>query len=179
MTQITKIYAGIGSRETPKEKLFLMTSLAEQLAEQDWFLRSGGANGADTAFAKGSPVDKREIHIPWSGYNLISPSYSPGAIIPAFNPEIESIAAAHHPNWDNLSQGVKKLMMRNVTIILGEDLESYAKMIICWTPNGALQGGTAQGMRVAYGFDIPVFNLALEEDAPRLNAFVEELENAS
>jgi predicted Rossmann fold nucleotide-binding protein DprA/Smf involved in DNA uptake len=44
------IYAGIGSRETPKEVLKSMTNYAKELSATGWVLRSGGADGADTAF---------------------------------------------------------------------------------------------------------------------------------
>jgi predicted Rossmann fold nucleotide-binding protein DprA/Smf involved in DNA uptake len=48
-----KYYAGIGSRETPKEICNKMTEIASLLEKQDFVLRSGGANGADSAFEKG------------------------------------------------------------------------------------------------------------------------------
>jgi predicted Rossmann fold nucleotide-binding protein DprA/Smf involved in DNA uptake len=44
---MTKYYAGIGSRETPKDICDIMTQLAIKLANNGWVLRSGGAKGAD------------------------------------------------------------------------------------------------------------------------------------
>lgn len=166
---MTKIYAGIGSRETPQNILNMMALAARQLSEDGWLLRSGGAHGADSAFA-GSTL-RREIHLPWAGYNNLYPKQGLGYVIPPEDPRIEEIAAAHHPYWHGLKQGARKLMCRNVTIVLGQNLDDYARMVICWTKNGALVGGTAQAMRVAYAFDIPVFNLALPEDIKRLEAF--------
>lgn len=48
-----KTYTGIGSRETPYEIQDLMKRIAFKLAENGWLLRSGGAEGADTAFENG------------------------------------------------------------------------------------------------------------------------------
>ena len=45
-----KIFVGIGSRETPKELLSEITKFAAIMASKGWILRSGGAQGADTAF---------------------------------------------------------------------------------------------------------------------------------
>ena len=49
----TLIYAGIGSRATPGFVLADMTKMAGWLARTGWHLASGGADGADTAFAEG------------------------------------------------------------------------------------------------------------------------------
>lgn len=44
------IYTGIGSRNAPEHILELCTYLGEFLAKTEWILRSGGAEGCDTAF---------------------------------------------------------------------------------------------------------------------------------
>jgi predicted Rossmann fold nucleotide-binding protein DprA/Smf involved in DNA uptake len=53
MMKMNPKYAGIGSRSTPPETLPLIESIAARLAEKGWVLRSGGADGADSAFEKG------------------------------------------------------------------------------------------------------------------------------
>ena len=58
MTQLT--YAGIGARATPPAILEHMTVIAAWLARKGWHLHSGGAAGADTAFAAGAPADRRD-----------------------------------------------------------------------------------------------------------------------
>lgn len=168
---MTKIYAGIGSRETPQEVLSLMTDLAQQLHERGWKLRSGGAKGADTAFADGTW--NREIHLPWNGYNGLNMARDHTLIVPEFNEHVAEIAERYHPAWYRLSDTVRKFMMRNVTIILGEHLTQRADMVCCWTPNGAAGGGTGHGIRVAKGFNIPVFDLARTEDRLKMSIFVD------
>ena len=67
MTTFT--YAGIGSRATPVGVLQDMTVMAGWLARTGWNLASGGADGADTAFARGAPAGQRTLYLPWRGYN--------------------------------------------------------------------------------------------------------------
>ena len=66
-----KYYAGIGSRSTPEDVLDRMYKLAILLAKRSYTLRSGGANGADTAFEKGCTIVNGSIDLwlPWNGFN--------------------------------------------------------------------------------------------------------------
>ena len=48
------IYTGIGSRETPQQTLATMVVIGKYLAEKGWVLRSGGAEGAVSAFEEGA-----------------------------------------------------------------------------------------------------------------------------
>ena len=50
---IIMYYAGIGSRETPGLMLGAFARIGEFLAKKGYTLRSGGADGADTAFEVG------------------------------------------------------------------------------------------------------------------------------
>lgn len=170
------IYAGIGSREIPWTVRDQMTSIAKQLSPTGWLLRSGHATGADQAFERGA--NQKEIHLPWDGYEHATACRD--YIVPRPTAQIAQIAADHHPKWDVLtssgkpvlSDTVKLLMCRNVTIILGTDLISPVKMVICWTPGAKLKGGTAHGIKVARTYQIPVFNIASAEDQTRLCKFV-------
>jgi hypothetical protein len=166
-------YAGVGSRKTPLDVLGMMSLAGRQLSEMGWMLRSGGALGADSAFASGTL--KREVHLPWNGYNRFYVSKHPGAIVPDITPEIEAIARDHHPAWNTMTDMVRRFMYRNVTIILGQHLNDYANMVMCWTPNGYVTGGTGHGLRVAKTFNIPVFNLAIEADVERVGSFANDL----
>lgn len=166
---MTMIYAGIGSRETPAEILSEMQDIGQALETRKWMLRSGGAKGADTAFL--SRAATYENHLPWSGYNGHSLTDKRN-IVPELTQEIIDIAARFHPAWERLSRPVKILMCRNVTIVLGQKLDQHAKMVVCWTPNGRLIGGTSHGMKIAMAYDIPVFNLANFSDGKKLVDFV-------
>ena len=116
-----RYYAGIGSRETPPEVLELMSRLAARLAARGYVLRSGAADGADSAFEQGCvrAAGESEIWLPWLGFN--------GHADTGFYPEDAHEAEARlvHPAWERLTQGPKKLHARNVghsSIISSSDL---------------------------------------------------------
>ena len=57
-----KYYTGMGSRRTPPNILAMMTHLARAFAHHGYTLRSGGAQGADSAFALGAGT-KADIYL--------------------------------------------------------------------------------------------------------------------
>src|SRR5690348_5431489 len=111
---MSRYYAGVGSRETPPGMLVYFTRLAQFLGrDHGYILRSGGADGADTAFEQGA--SSKQIFLPWKGFNgNPSPFYRIPVI--AFD-----IAANHHPAWLKLKPAVQCLMARNVQQVLGPD----------------------------------------------------------
>lgn len=160
-------YAGIGSRKTPANILEAMTRIASQLADQGWLLHSGGAQGADQAFAKGAR-EKAIIYLPWDGFQgqhidpLANPDLNPSYVVLEGMDFLECKATAMriHPRSSRLSGGAVKLHARNVAIIEGTRHSSEVKAVICWTPRGKIVGGTGQGLRQAKELGIPIYNLA-------------------
>lgn len=155
MTQLS--YAGIGSRETPAEILKQMTVLSAWMSRRGWHLHSGGAAGADTAFAKGTPIPARTQFLPWPGYEHHA---GPDCHIPSgeIHRRCTEIASELHPAWHKCGQGARKLHGRNVTILLGRHLSTPVSAVVCWTKGGQVIGGTGMGIRIAQAFDIPVLN---------------------
>lgn len=148
-------YAGIGSRETPEDICLLMTNIAKRLEQTGLILRSGGADGADKAFAEGvTEHANKQIFLPWVGFNNALGTYLGSSM-----EEAEKIAKKFHPRWHKCSQGAKKLLTRNTFQILGADLKSPSDLVICWTKDGKNSGGTGQALRIADHYKIPVFNL--------------------
>lgn len=158
-----KAYAGVGSRETPTQVLKDMYHIAHTLAQSGWSLRSGGANGADTAFEQGCD-DARgfmEIYLPWGFYNN-NPSTldKPSA-------DAMLIAAEVHHAWKYLKEPARLLMARNVHQVLGCDLTVPVKFLVCYTRDGCTSyeqysrktGGTGLAISVASLFNIPVLNM--------------------
>lgn len=136
-----RYYAGIGSRRTPNDIKELMTSIAKQLATYGYTLRSGGAVGADSAFAMGAHL--QEI------FTVNSP-------IPSI---AFDIAKGHHPAWENCNGYVRKLHARNAMIILGADLKTPVDFVLYWTVTGEAIGGTGLGLRIAKTFNIKTFSV--------------------
>ena len=155
MTQL--VYAGIGSRATPAPVLQTMTVMAAWLARCGWHLHSGGAAGADSAFAAGAPAGTRTLFLPWPGYrgNTGTDCRTLGA--DRTRPCL-AIAAALHPAWHRCSPAARKLHARNVGI-LGADTDTPVDAVVAWTEGGAVRGGTGMGIRIAHDRGIPVLNL--------------------
>jgi hypothetical protein len=150
-----KYYTGIGSRETPEYILSKMIAIAEFLAYEGYILRSGGAEGADTAFEQGCDKyskSKKEIYLPWFNFNgNNSPLHTPHQF--AFK-----IARQYHPYWHRFrNNGVKKLMARNVHQIMGQDLQTPSDFVIGYTL--PTKGGTIFGLSLAKKYNIPTLNL--------------------
>ena len=115
------IYAGIGSRKTPRAIFVAMHKMAAWLARSGWHLSTGGAYGADTAFASGAPVDQRTIWLPWPEYNKLS---GPSCHTPSDMAASMEIAAKLHPNWRARGPAARKFHGRNVNILLGDSLDN-------------------------------------------------------
>ena len=153
-----RFYAGIGSRETPVDVLELMTRFARAAAADGWVLRSGRALGADQAFEKGAG-EPAEIFLPWADF---APKWVSVAryVQPIPKPKAYEVSARHHPAWRHLGDGVRALHARNAHQILGRELDSPVGFVLCWTPGAKVIGGTAQALRIAAAYDIPIHNLA-------------------
>lgn len=155
-------YAGIGSRQTPSDILLVMEDFAYAVALDQAVLRSGGAEGADTAFEFGAVIGSgvREIYLPWSGFNGLTDGALHEPTVAAFQ-----LAEHYHPGWKYLSRGAKSLIARNGHQVLGKNLDDPVSMVVCWTPDGSLDGrgkksgGTGQALRIASDRGIDVYNL--------------------
>lgn len=168
---MTKFYAGIGSRQTPPHILNMMADIALELKEHGYILRSGGANGADTAFTRKLERKDTQIFLPWAGFNDCSSDFV-GA-----TPRAMEIAEQIHPAWHKCSQGAKKLHGRNVHQILGEEMDpkTYSSFVICWTPMAQDVGGTATAIKLARQCGIRVINLASPSDKELMEKFLKGL----
>lgn len=186
-----KYYTGIGSRETPIEIMDFMSELAGLLSELGYTVRSGGADGADTAFYDGveDKAHPCELWLPWKGFNGNHVGLYP-------NDKHFQIASLIHPVWAKLPPAVRKLHARNVGQVLGDDFDvddvtkaillphtiHYPKLpqgslfTVCWTKDGAdafdlvtsKTGGTGTAIKLSDYVQVPVFNLANNEAAGEL-----------
>jgi hypothetical protein len=166
------IYTGIGSRETPPDVYALMVALASLLARAGWTLRSGAADGADSAFEQGCDAasGKKEIFLAWRGFN--------GSTSERYRVSSEALemASTLHPAWERLGQGPRKLHARNCNQVLGDNLDNPSHAVICWTKDGCetrkqrtnLTGGTGTAIVLADIKGVPVFNLKNDASRERL-----------
>jgi len=143
-------YTGIGSRETPADILALMTAIARRMAAEGHILRSGAADGADSAFEAGA--EAKDIYVPWIGFNGHRSQLLP-------TPEAFEMAKEFHPAWHKCKRGAKALHARNCHQVLGHDLKTPSSKVICWTKDAAGGGGTGQALRIAKAWHIIVHDL--------------------
>lgn len=153
-----RYYAGIGSRETPAAILARMTALAAVMRAKGYTLRSGGAAGADSAFARGAGREA-VVYVPWRGF----PIEDTGArvVVCGDDERLREITVKHHPNWRACGHGARALHTRNVAQILGSEPDDpLSELVICWTPGGRQGGGTGQALRIAATYGIDIYDLA-------------------
>ena len=91
--------------------------------------------------------------------------------------ETERIASEVHPAWDKCNEWARGMHSRNCHQILGYDLRSPVDAVICWTPDGAVVGGTATAIKLSMKYDIPVFNLGVEDKESVLQSIKKFLED--
>jgi hypothetical protein len=172
-------YAGIGSRATPPVVLAAIEAVAADRARAGWVLRTGMSPGADRAFHRGARAGGGivELYLPWPGFADDAFTEEPGVIVHARpSARARQLAARHHPRWAALGERERALLARDCEQVLGSDLASPVAEVICWTPDGSLDGegllddGTGQALRVAREAAIPVLNLARPEHMRRVRA---------
>lgn len=159
-----KIYTGIGSRKAPDNILLEFENIGYQLAKQGYLLRSGGADGCDSAFEEGclKANGNRNIFLPWENFNN-NPSKRFYISKEAYEIGKKYFEMTGR-TWGSLNIAVKKLMARNCYQVLGPKLNDPTSFIICWTPEGKEIGGTSQALRIAKDYNIKVYNFGREED---------------
>lgn len=168
-------YTGVGSRKTPEPVLGEMVRLAEWLRACGYTLRSGHAPGADSAFEAGA-CDDAHIYLPWPAFNG-STQFRPRTR-PTF--DAYKMAATIHPAWDRLSGGARALHARNCHQVLGDDLCTPSRFLVCWTPDGCEHeaqrtrdtGGTGTAIVLACRHGIPVVSMRSPDWQDRVNALV-------
>lgn len=174
-------WTGVGSRDTPRDLMAQMTMIAKGLTKVGGVLRSGGAKGADTAFEAGVFNDKKDIYLPYRGFNY----HSSGLYHEPTKEAIEWARKAH-PYFDRMKPGTFAYLAhaRNAHQVLGQGCDVKSAFVVCWTPDGAekaqqahsidVTGGTRTAIVIAELNGVPVFNLARPDALYRLQTYVKD-----
>lgn len=165
----------VGSRELAlpkysKEKQ-LFFKVCKRFAELGVTMHSGGALGADyvaeeayfSAIQEGTANPNQVvIYTPWEGFqanrgtnNCLSSLHKVATVTEAHLTIVREI----HPNFNALTNPMKLLHGRNCNQILGDNFRSPVDLVICWTNDGTIKGGTATAIRLAQKHNIKVINL--------------------
>lgn len=149
--EYSRVYAGIGNRfNLPAGAEALMAQVGEYMARRGYVLRSGGAVGADQAFARGAAAVGGVVTTLTANGVRRHPSYE----------RAMELAERFHPAWHDLSEYVRHLMARNGQIVLAGDWMTLpVRYVICWAASEDT-GGTSHALRMARYYGLPVYNLA-------------------
>lgn len=162
-----RFYAGIGSRKTPGDVMISMSHLAGDLETLAYILRSGGADGADTAFELGALT--KEIFLPWEGFNKHK------SVLCYPSPQAHDIAGATHPAWHMCGNAARSFHARNVHQVLGKDLKTPVDFVIYWAEHTKgikyPLGGTGMAIRIADKHKIPFYLIG----SAKCNEFLESI----
>lgn len=176
-----RYYTLIGSRETPEEILKLMTEASRKLALSGWTGRSGGAYGADKCLEHGctDTPEMMEVFLPWDSFNGCysrNIGYIDTPKLPAY-PLAQELAEELHPNWSACSRGARGLHARNCMQILGKDMKTPSKFVLCYgvptDDKGNVKGGTGQAGRLAIRVGVEILNLYHEDVQQRVKTWLE------
>ena len=124
-----------------------MTTMSTWLARRGWHLHSGGAAGADSAFAAGASAGTRTVFLPWPGYRGCRGSDCRTLSADRMRTCL-AIAADLHPAWHRCSPAARKLHARNVGILTA-DTDTSVRALVAWTSHGRIAGGTGMPSRFA------------------------------
>ena len=157
------IYTGIGARDLPEEMYREFVYIGQRLAFKGYTLRSGGAEGADSAFEFGHMCNNnipqpKEIFLPWKGFNN---NPSPYFITKANQDKLFSIASEIYPFWENAKHSVKCLHARNIQQVLGEEpgISPITDFVVCWTNRPEEQPrGTCFALHIAKKYGVKKYN---------------------
>ena len=161
LTSLVRV-ALIGSREAPERILQLCSMIGLRLSENGCVAHSGGARGCDNAFMRYYDPSRRKVYLPgyyFNGWNHNGQDFIALDSLEDFPRAIEEVKRVS--DWETLSKRVRRLFLRNVAQVLGDDFKSPVEAVIYYAPvkRGYVQGGTRIAVNIAKNHGIPCFNL--------------------
>lgn len=160
---MNKYYTGVGSRDISSEEYSLIVKIAERMSDLGYVLRTGGAQGSDSAFMEGCRninPNMMEVWSPWVGFckgetdtltldekGLARQFFIKKGIIPWF---------------DDMKQGAKRLHERNYFQVVGRLPLSKVCIFCSDEEKGEPVGGTRSAVLTARNFGVPTYNLRNE-----------------
>ena len=161
-------WTGVGSRECPHTAFMLGIRVGKLMRRYALDMGGGDAIGMDKAFITGMN-DWNRIH----AYSVKPKEhFIDGTQCERFE-EAMAIAKSLHPNWKACTPWARSLHARNVFQVLGPNINEPSEFVVFWAePQGRntheVKGGTNTAVKVAYEWDIPLYNLYYPETFSRL-----------
>lgn len=170
-------YAMIGTR-SPSDKMFeRIHNVARFLVRRGHHIHTGGAKGVDEAAMVGAAsVDASKLHVflPWADYNKdIIPA---GANTYLFDevacPNWSKSVDKYHPNARALTRGPRALHARNYGIVM---FPEPVDAVIAVPKSIQEEGGTGQGMRIAIGENVELYNIIIKDEWLKLKTILDAM----
>lgn len=171
-----RFYVGCGSHLAPEPILKLMTALAGVMADRGVYLHTSEQPGPDAAFRRGS----RGKFFTFIPDNLSGESVC--GITSDMTPGGASVILARrlNPAFLAMNDQDKRWEIAGNNIVLGLGSAQPARMLITWTPDGAIDaatitpdtGHTARYIKLTDRYGIPVFNLARREHRDKVKSWL-------
>lgn len=165
-----KAYTGIGSRTTPVWCRFAMEDIASKMADKGYTLRSGSAQGADSAFEIGCDrvCGAGDIYIPWKGFGTGKENMFKFYHVLS-NAKFEEardvyLSTGIIKNFDDMKQSVQKLHARNYLQVVGHGMKDRLSKVciffaeVDWVTEEPT-GGTRSAVLLSKHFGVPTYNL--------------------
>jgi hypothetical protein len=191
---MTIYYTLIGSREAPQNVCNLMAKFAKKCCSLGYIGRSGGADGCDISLEIGvrdyiaeeklplmATGIYMEVYLPWKDFNKRNSETEGYYTLERLHNKqtAEVIASETHPAWDRCKQGAQKLHTRNVYQLLGQDLETPSRFVLCWAKpkyndrrTEEVQGGTATAVKLGIKNGVEIINLYHEDQFNRVKDWI-------
>ena len=150
---MSNVFTGIGGRLIGSNHINLLYKIACLLEQDGWRCRTGDASGSDSVF--------RDAYIPNPMNIYVFSARAVQVDLYGTADRAREIMYKYHPNPDAVrrSKFSEYLLTRDVYQVLGPSLEDPSKIVICYTEEGKLKGGTAMAIRIANAYGIPVLNI--------------------
>ena len=176
-----RYYTGVGSRDITQEEYHLLKQIGTRMSELDYWLRSGAADGSDSAFQHGACYDqeiKTEIWIPWPSFQIDLQRSTPYVDYHSLTEDLFSVARQFYldkkiiPWFDNMTRGPQALHARNYYQVVGFPSENNISKVCIYcadeSKKGEVAGGTRSAVMVARYYGIPTYNIRIKEQKEEL-----------
>lgn len=148
-----------GSRSLVMPDLLIAEAHGSRLAQFGWRVRTGGAPGADQAFALGVSIVNPallELFLPWASFEerAHTPQTTFWTAAAAARPEHVALAQEAHTGWFTFGHAAQLLLTRNAMMVLG--FNEPADHLFAWPDRDKPGlGGTGHILRCAEIAGVP------------------------
>lgn len=172
-------YAMIGTREMSEKMYDRFVKVARFLVKRGHHIHTGGATGADEAAMVGAAsvdVSKLHVFLPWADYNsdLIPEGANTYLYDEKTCPNWFASVDRYHPKPASLTRGPRALHARNYGIVMFPEPVD-AVIAVPGSLNPEKWGGTGQGMRIAIGENVPLYNVLIKDEWLKFKAILDAM----